>query len=435
MIDRYTLPEMGNLWSEENKIKVWLQVELAVIEAMHELKMITDNDLIKIKEGVRLNIDKMKEIERTTQHDVVAFIESISEGIGEEGRYIHLGMTSSDVLDTANAILMKESLKIIKEKVRRLMNVLEEKARETKDLVMIGRTHGVHAEPITMGLKFALWYAEMSRNMERLREATKRIAVGKISGAVGTYSNISPEIEMIACKKLGLEPALISTQIIQRDRYAEYVFILALIATTIEKIALEIRNLQRTETREVEEPFGKGQKGSSAMPHKRNPVKCEQLCGLARVARAYINVAMENQALWHERDISHSSTERIMLPDVSICVDYMLYSITQILSGLIIYPDNIEKNLKLLSGLTYSSGLLTELIRNGLSRKQAYSLVQELAMVGWDKKNFYEEVANDAIVKKYISPELLKKIFSHDYYVRHREYILDRVFKDKIRDE
>jgi adenylosuccinate lyase len=271
--------------------------------------------------------------------------------------------------------------------------------------------------------------------MERLREATKRIAVGKISGAVGTYSNISPEIEIIACKKLGLEPALISTQIIQRDRYAEYVFILALIATTIEKIALEIRNLQRTETREVEEPFGKGQKGSSAMPHKRNPVKCEQLCGLARVARAYINVAMENQALWHERDISHSSTERIMLPDVSICVDYMLYSITQILSGLIIYPDNIEKNLKLLSGLTYSSGLLTELIRNGLSRKQAYSLVQELAMVGWDKKNFYEEVANDAIVKKYISPELLKKIFSHDYYVRHREYILDRVFKDKIRDE
>lgn len=435
MIERYTLPEMGSLWSEENKMKMWLKVELAVVEAMQQLGMITEDEMQKIKEGVELNIERVKELEKISQHDVVAFIESISKGLGIEGRFIHLGMTSSDMLDTANALLMKESLRIIKDKILKLLDVLEEKAKENKDIVMVGRTHGIHAEPITLGLKFALWYAEMRRNLERLNEATKRIAVGKISGAVGTYSNIAPEIEIIVCKKLGLQAAPISTQIIQRDRYAEYVFLLALVATTVEKIALEIRNLQRTETREIEEPFAKGQKGSSAMPHKRNPVKCEQLCGLARVVRAYVNVALENQALWHERDISHSSAERIMLPDVSICVDYMLHLSTQILTGLYIYPENMKRSLMLLSGLIYSSGLLTELMKRGMRREEAYKLVQNLAMQGWEKRDFIQEVMSDPTFKKYISTEQLEQICSWNYYIRHRDYIFNRVFKEERGDD
>lgn len=435
MIERYTLPEMGSLWSEENKMRMWLKVELAVVEAMQQLGMITEDEMQKIKEGVELNIERMKELEKISQHDVVAFIESISKGLGIEGRFIHLGMTSSDMLDTANALLMKESLRIIKDKILKLLDVLKEKAKENKDIVMVGRTHGIHAEPITLGLKFALWYAEMRRNLERLNEATKRIAVGKISGAVGTYSNIAPEIEIIVCKKLGLQASPISTQIIQRDRYAEYVFLLALVATTVEKIALEIRNLQRTETREIEEPFVKGQKGSSAMPHKRNPVKCEQLCGLARVVRAYVNVALENQALWHERDISHSSAERIMLPDVSICVDYMLHLSTQILTGLYIYPENMKRSLMLLSGLIYSSGLLTELMKRGMRREEAYKLVQNLAMQGWEKRDFIQEVMSDPTFKKYIPTEQLEQICSWNYYIRHRDYIFNRVFKEERGDD
>lgn len=434
MIERYTLPEMGKLWSEENKLKTWLKVEIAVCEALQELNYIDEDTLSNIKEGLLLDIDKMKEIEKTTQHDIVAFIESITENMGKEANYIHLGMTSSDVLDTANALLMKESLEIIEQKIKILQDILKKKAYEYKDLIMVGRTHGIHAEPITLGLKFTLWYSEFKRNLERLKETYKRISVGKISGAVGTYSNLSPEIEIIVCKKLGLVPEEISTQIIQRDTYAEYIFLMALIASTVEKIATEIRNLQRTEARELEEPFSKGQKGSSAMPHKRNPVKCEQLCGLSRLVRSYVCIALENQNLWHERDISHSSAERIILPDASIVVDYMLHSLSFIIENINVYPENIKRNLNLLNGLIYSSGLLTELMKKGLKRKEAYKVVQDLAMKGWEEKNFLEAIRKDKGIKELLKEEEIERICDPNYYVRYRNYIYDKVFQEEKRN-
>ena len=428
MIERYTLPEMGALWSESNKLQMWLKVELTVCEAMQELNLISLDVLHKIKNGVNLNIDRMKAIEKKTHHDIIAFIESLSEGMGEESRFIHLGLTSSDILDTANALLMKQSLDMIKKDSEDLMIVLKEKAFLYKDTVMIGRTHGIHAEPVTLGLKFALWYSEFGRHLQRLQEAYRRIAVGKISGAVGTYSNMTPEIEIIVCRKLGLAPADISTQIIQRDTYAEYLFLLALIASTMEKVATEIRNLQKTEVRELEEPFAKGQKGSSAMPHKRNPVKCEQLCGLARLVRSYVLLGLENQALWHERDISHSSAERIALPDASITVDYMLHLLSDVVKSIMVYPEKMQSNLNLLSGLIFSSGLLTELMKSGMSRNDAYALIQELAMEGWEKKNFYEAVVHNEKIQKLISEQKIKEICQPEYYIRYRDYIFQRVF-------
>jgi adenylosuccinate lyase len=422
------LPEMGSLWSESNKLHAWLTVELAVCEAMQELNLISLEVLNKIKNGVSLNIDRMKAIEKKTHHDIIAFIETLSEGLGEESRFIHLGLTSSDILDTANALLMKRSLDLILKDIDDMKMVLKEKAFAYKDTVMIGRTHGIHAEPITLGLKFALWYSEFDRHIERIKESYSRIATGKISGAVGTYSNITPEIENIVCRKLGLNAADISTQIIQRDIYAEYMFLLALIASTIEKIATEIRNLQKTEVREVEEPFAKGQKGSSAMPHKRNPVKCEQLCGLARLVRSYVPLGLENQALWHERDISHSSAERIALPDSSIALDYMMHLLTDIVKNLLVFPDKMKSNLEILNGLIYSGGLLTELMRSGMKRNDAYALVQELAMAGWEGKNFYEAVIHNEKIKQYLPESKIKEVCQSGYYIRYRDYIFNQVF-------
>ncbi|HOB34965.1 MAG: adenylosuccinate lyase [Firmicutes bacterium] len=393
MLERYSRPEMARVWTLENKFRLWLEVEILACEAWARLGRIPAEAAEKIRAGARFSVQRILELEKSTRHDVIAFTRCVAESLGPESRYLHYGLTSSDVVDTAASCQLAEAVDIIDAGLAGLLEVLARQADKHRYTVMMGRTHGVHAEPVTLGLKFALWYQEFLRQRRRLAAARKEVAVGKLSGAVGSFANIPPEIEAYVCAKLGLEPAPVSSQVLQRDRHAALMTTLALIAASIEKVALEIRNLQRTETREVEEPFYPGQKGSSAMPHKRNPVGCEQLCGLARVVRANSLAALENVALWHERDISHSSAERVILPDSTILVDYMVHRLADILRDLHVYPEQMQKNIALSRGLTFSGSLLLALVDKGLTREEAYDLVQAAAMQVWQGGGSLRQVA------------------------------------------
>jgi adenylosuccinate lyase len=416
---------MKRVWSDENKFDKWLKVEIAVCEAWAELGVIPREAVPKIKRA-RLNLKRMEEILKETHHDIIAFLGSLAESVGDESRFIHLGLTSSDVIDTALSLQLIESAELLSQDIKELISVLAQKAIKYKYITMIGRTHGVHAEPITFGFKLALWVEEMRRNLQRLSEAKKTIAVGKISGAVGTYATLSPEVEEKACARLGLAPAPVSSQILQRDRHAQFVTTLAIIASSLEKFATEIRGLQRTETREVEEPFAPTQTGSSAMPHKRNPELCERICGLARLVRGYALTSMENIALWHERDISHSSTERIILPDSCLVVDYILPLFTSIMQGLQVYPQRMKRNIALTKGLIFSQRVMLTLINKGLSRQKAYELVQRNAMKAWKRnRSFLNLLKADPEVTAVLSPSELEQNFDEQYYLRY----IDDVFK------
>ncbi|QCQ22392.1 adenylosuccinate lyase [Desulfoglaeba alkanexedens] len=431
MIERYTRPEMGRIWTLENKYRKWLDVEVAVCEARAERGEIPPQAMQDIREKAAFNVCRIDAIEKETQHDVIAFLTNVAEHVGPASRFIHEGLTSSDVLDTANALLFVEAADLLLQDVDQLLAVLKRRAFEFKDTVTIGRSHGVHAEPMTFGMKFALWYAEMRRNRERLERARETMRVGKISGAVGTYANIDPDIEARVCRRLGLQPAPISTQVIQRDRYAEFFATLALIGCSIEKIAVEIRHLQRTEVREAEEYFAPGQKGSSAMPHKRNPIACENLSGLARILRTNALAAMENVTLWHERDISHSSVERVIGPDSTILCDTMLVRLTRVLDRLLVYPDRMRRNLELTGGLFYSQRVLLALTGKGLSREEAYRLVQRNAMKVWHEGgNLKERLQEDQEVMRCLSPEELAPLFDLGYHLKHVDTIFRKVFRD-----
>lgn len=429
MIDRYTLPEMGALWSEESKFQKWLEVELAVCEVHAEMGTIPREALEQIKSGAKFSVARINEIEKTTNHDVIAFTTNLAENIGEAARFVHYGLTSSDVVDTANALLLREACDLLLKKIETLLDVLKRRAFEFKNTPQIGRTHGIHAEPSSFGLTFALWYGEMRRNRERLRRARESVAVGKISGAVGTFALLDPAVEEKVCARLGLKPAPVSTQIIQRDRYAEYLCTLAIIASSLDKFALNIRHWQRTEVGEAQERFAVGQKGSSAMPHKRNPIISERICGLARVVRTNSLVGLENVALWHERDISHSSAERVVLPDSSIALDYILHKATSLIEGLVVYPERMLQNLQLTEGLVFSGQLLLALTQKGVSRETAYEWVQRNAMKVWDDhENFQELLQKDPDVKARLSAEEIDGVFKLDTYLRNVGTIFDRVF-------
>ncbi|MBI5756687.1 MAG: adenylosuccinate lyase [Nitrospirae bacterium] len=429
MIERYTLPKMKQVWEPENKFRKWLTIEILACEAMAEKGEIPKKAIAAIKERASIDIEHINKIELDVKHDVIAFLTSISEGIGEEAKYLHLGLTSSDILDTGLALQMIDAAGIILEDMNRLKEVLKEKAYAYKDTVMIGRSHGIHAEPVTLGLKMALWHEDTKRNIDRLIKAKEGISCGKISGAVGTFANVAPFVEEYVCRKLGLKPDPISTQIMQRDRHAEYMCTLSIIAGTIEKHATEIRHLQRTEVLEVEEPFTKGQKGSSAMPHKRNPVGCENLSGLARIVRSNCIAALENIPLWHERDISHSSVERVIIPDSAILIDYMLNRLINIIENMVVYPDNMMRNLNLTRGLIFSQRVLLELVRKGMDRDKAYRLVQKNAMRAWDSgEEFQRLLLEDKEVKTLLSDSDITSCFDIGYYLKHIDYIFNRVF-------
>jgi adenylosuccinate lyase len=429
MIERYTRKEMGRLWEPQNRFQKWLDVEIAACEAWAELGKIPKKSLAVIKEKADFDVKRIDEIEAVVKHDVIAFLTSVAEKVGPDSRYVHKGLTSSDIVDTAQCLLMKEAAGIIINDLKNLIAVLKEQAFRYKDTVCIGRSHGVHAEPMTFGLKFTLWYEEAKRNLERMEKAKKTVSIGKFSGAVGTFSNIPVAIEEKVCKKLGLRPEPIATQVVQRDRHAEYLWTLAIIAASIEKIVVEIRHLQRTEVLEAEEPFAKGQKGSSAMPHKRNPVGCENLTGLARVVRSNAMAAMENVALWHERDISHSSVERVIIPDSTILVDYMLNRLKGILSDLQVYPDRMKENLNRSYGLYNSQNVLIRLTEKGMTREDAYEIVQRNAMMSWKtKKQFKDLLLKDKAVRKYLSVSELNDIFDLRHYFNNVGYIFKRVF-------
>lgn len=430
MIPRYTRPEMGKIWTNENKYMSWLRVEIAACEAWAEIGEIPKAALQKIKERARFDVDRIDEIEETVKHDVIAFLTSVAENVGKESRFIHKGLTSSDVVDTSLSLLMKESADLIIADIGQMMEVLKRQAFKYKDTPCMGRSHGVHAEPMTFGLKFALWYEDMKRNRERMRRAKKAVSIGKLSGAVGTFSNIPPTVEEKVCKKLGLTPEPVATQVIQRDRHAEYMTCLALVAASIEKIAVEIRHLQRTEVLEVEEPFEAGQKGSSAMPHKRNPVGCENLSGLARVVRTNALASLEDIALWHERDISHSSVERVVIPDSSILVDYMLHRLTRILDGLQVYPERMKENVAKSFGLYNSQRVMLALTGKGLTREEAYAIVQKNAMRSWkERKDFKTLLVKDKEVRKYLAPKKIDDLFDLKQYFRNVNFIFKRVFE------
>lgn len=429
MIPRYTRPEMGRIWEEQNRYRQWLRVELAVVDAMAQLGQIPAAAAQEIAQKADFDADRIDEIERETKHDVIAFLTCVAEYVGESARYIHLGLTSSDILDTSLALLLKEAADILLDDLQALLKVLKRRAFEHRDTVMIGRSHGVHAEPITFGLKLALWYSDMERNRERLLRARENISVGKVSGAVGTYANVAPEVEKLACLRLGLEPASISTQIIQRDRHAEYFSTLAIIASSIEKIVLEIRHLQRTEVREAEEYFSEGQKGSSAMPHKRNPIGSENLCGLGRLVRANAAAAMENIPLWHERDISHSSVERVIAPDSTIVLDFMLHRLTNLLDRLIVYEERMRENLESTGGLFFSQRVLLALTEGGVDRDEAYRLTQRNAMAVWNEgSTFKNRLAADPEVMAHLHPDQLEELFDLSYYLKHVDTIFSQVF-------
>ncbi|MBA7504662.1 Adenylosuccinate lyase [subsurface metagenome] len=427
MIERYSRPQMKKVWSDGNKFNKWLGVEIAVCEAWAELGVIPREAVPKIKLA-RVNLKRMEEILKETHHDMTAFLGSVSESLGKESRFVHLGLTSSDVMDTALSLQLVEATEILNQDMKELISVLAGKAIEHKFTVMIGRTHGVHAEPISFGLKLALWVEEMRRNLQRLTEAKRAIAVGKISGAVGTFATLSPEVEEKACARLGLTPAPVSSQIVQRDRHAQFITTLAIISSSLEKFATEIRGLQRTEVREAEEPFEAGQTGSSAMPHKRNPELCERICGLARLVRGYALTSMENITLWHERDISHSSSERIILPDSCLIVDYCLDLFTSIMRGLQIYWRRMKQNIELTKGLIFSQRVMLALIDKGLSRQKAYELVQRNAMKAWKgNKNFLGLLKADTEVTAVLSQSELEPLFDEQYYLRYINEIFERL--------
>ena len=429
MISRYTRPRMGALWESKAKYDTWLEVELAVAEAMAEEGMVPWEDLAEIKAKADFSVQRIDELEAEVKHDVIAFLTNIEEHVGPSSRFLHLGMTSSDVLDTAGALIMVRAADILIEDVDLLLAALQRRAFEHKDTVMIGRSHGVHAEPITFGLKLAVFYAEMSRNRERLSRAREGIAFGKISGAVGTFANIPPVIEEKACQKLGLKPAPVSTQIIQRDRHAEYFTALAITAGTLEKLAVEIRHLQRTEVLEAEEPFSHKQKGSSAMPHKRNPILCENITGLARLVRSNTLAGLENMALWHERDISHSSVERVIGPDSTILLDFMLARMTGVIDRLVVYPERMKANLDRTGGLFFSQQVLLALTQKGLIRDKAYRLVQRTAMRGWEEhRDLRSLLLEDTEVGQYLDPDEVEEIFDLNYHLKHVNRIFNRVF-------
>lgn len=432
MIPRYSRAAMARIWSEENKFVSWLKVELAAMEALADAGFIPREAARKAKILAVIDVARIEAIERQTHHDVAAFVDQVASTLGEYGRYFHFGLTSSDVLDTALAVRLKESANLLLADIDELLAVLKEQAHRYRDLVMVGRTHGVHAEPITLGLKFALWYAEFQRQRTRLGRALEAVGVGKLSGAVGTFAHLPPSVEAGVCARLGLQPAPITTQVIQRDRHAEYLTTLALIAGSMEKVALEIRHLQRTEVREAEEFFAAEQKGSSAMPHKRNPVLSENLCGLARLVRSNALAALENMALWHERDISHSSAERIIFPDSNILVDFMLGRLTRLLKNLQVYPEQMQANLNLSRGLVFSQTLLLALVQKGLSRDEAYRLVQRHAMQVWERGgNFAQVVQADADIDKYLTQGELDRLFDLKHHLRHLEDLFRRVFGDE----
>lgn len=431
MIPRYTRPQMGSIWEQENRYRQWLKVELAVVEAMAQIGQIPDQAAQEILDKADFDVDRIDEIERETHHDVIAFLTCVSEHVGESARYIHLGLTSSDILDTSLALLLKQAADVLLDDLSGLLKVLKQRAQEHRDTVMMGRSHGIHAEPVTFGLKLALWHAEMARNEDRLRRARDTISVGKISGSVGTYANVDPRVEQLTCAQLGLKPAPISTQIIQRDRHAEYFSTLAIIASSIEKIATEIRHLQRTEVLEVEEYFAEGQKGSSSMPHKRNPIGSENLSGLARLVRANAVAAMENIALWHERDISHSSVERIIAPDSTILLDFMLHRLTNMLDRLVVYSDRMKANLDSSGGLFFSQRVLLALTESGLERDHAYRLIQRNAMAVWnDGGTFKDRLRADPEVMEHLSEDDLENLFDMGYYLKHVDTIFSQVFDE-----
>ncbi|MBA7479602.1 Adenylosuccinate lyase [subsurface metagenome] len=427
MIERYSRPQMKRVWSDESKFAKWLEVEIAVCEAWSELGVIPREAVPKIKLA-RVNLKRMDEILKETHHDMTAFLGAVSDSLGNESRFIHLGLTSSDVIDTALSLQLVEATEILNQDIKELISVLAQRAIEHKYTVMIGRTHGIHAEPTSFGLKLALWVEEMKRNRVRLAEAKRAIAVGKISGAVGTYATLSPQVEEKACARLKLAPAPISSQILQRDRHAQFITTLAIISSSLEKFATEIRGLQKTEIREVEEPFGVSQTGSSAMPHKRNPELCERICGLARLVRSYALTSMENIALWHERDISHSSTERITLPDSCLILDYSLALFTSIMRGLQIYPQRMKQNIKLTKGLVFSQRVMLALIDKGLGRQKAYELVQRNAMKAWKgNKSFLSLLKADPEVTAALPQGELEPLFDEQYYLRYVNEIFERL--------
>ncbi|HTG15828.1 MAG TPA: adenylosuccinate lyase [Blastocatellia bacterium] len=429
MIERYTRPEMGAIWTDENRFQKWLDVEIAVCEVHAAMGTIPRDAVDTIKKKASFSVERINEIERTTRHDVIAFTTALAESIGPESRFVHYGLTSSDVVDTANALLMRDAATLLLEDLDRLGKVIRRRALEHKDTAMIGRTHGVHAEPTTFGLVLALYYSENERNKERLQRAREVVSYGKISGAVGTFAHLDPEVEERVCAKLALKPAPISTQVIQRDRHAEFLSMLAIVASSLEKIALEVRHLQRTEVREAEEPFSTGQKGSSAMPHKRNPVTSEQICGLARVVRSNAQAAFENNALWHERDISHSSVERVILPDSCILVDYLVNKTEWLIDGLVVYPTRMRANLEALGGVTASGQLLLELTRKGVTREDAYAIVHPLAMRVWDEgANFRELVMKTRSITERLSREELDALFDASRQLRNVDKVFKRVF-------
>ena len=428
MIERYSRKEMSDIWSEKNQFQAWLDVELAACRAWSKIGKIPSEDVDKLYEKASFDIDRIKEIEKQTRHDVVAFTRSVSESLGDEKKWIHYGLTSTDVVDTANGYRLKQANELLQKGIDRFLNVLADKAREHKLTVMMGRTHGVHAEPTTFGLKCALWYAEMKRNAERFDKAARDVEFGKLSGAVGTFAHIPPEVERITCEELGLTPAPISTQTLQRDRHAHYLSTIALIGATMEKIAVEVRHLQRTELREAEEFFRKGQKGSSAMPHKRNPVSSENITGCARVLRGYMVSAFENVPLWHERDISHSSVERIILPDATILLDYMLSRFSGVIEKLMVYPENMKENMGKTHGLVFSQRLLLMLIEKGLSREKAYDTVQPLAMKAWEEKRAFKAlVESDPVINENLDNDEVNRAFDLAHHTRRVDEIFKRV--------
>ena len=427
MIERYSRDEMSSIWTDQNLYEAWLEVEILACEAWSELGYIPKEDVKKIRENAKVNVERAKEIEQETRHDVVAFTRQVSETLGDERKWVHYGLTSTDVVDTALSYVIKQANEILEKDLERFIDVLAAKAKKYQYTLMMGRTHGVHAEPTTFGVKMALWYTEMKRNLKRFKEVRKEIEVGKMSGAVGTFANIPPEIEAYVCEHLGIDTAAVSTQTLQRDRHAYYIATLALIATSMEKFAVEIRNLQKTETREVEEAFAKGQKGSSAMPHKRNPIGSENITGISRVIRGYITTAYENIPLWHERDISHSSAERIMLPDVTIALDYALNRFTNIVDRLTVYEDNMRNNIDKTYGLIFSQRVLLALINKGMVREEAYDKVQPKAMESWETKTpFRELIEQDSSITDVLSSEELDDCFDPKHHLNQVDTIFAR---------
>ncbi|HON61949.1 MAG TPA: adenylosuccinate lyase [Deltaproteobacteria bacterium] len=429
MIRRYSREAMQRIWSDENRYQKWLDVEIAACEGWASLGRIPEKSLENIRKKARFTVERIEEIEAVTRHDVIAFVSCVAEYVGEDARFIHMGMTSSDVLDTALALQLKESGELILTGIRDLMDVLKRRAFEFKHTPAMGRSHGIHAEPISFGLKFALWYAEMARNLKRMEDAVETVSYGKISGAVGTFANIPPEVEEYACRLLGLKPAPISTQIIQRDRHAQFFSTIAVVGSTLEKIATEIRHLQRTEVLEAMEPFGKGQKGSSAMPHKKNPILSENITGLARLLRGYCLSSLENVALWHERDISHSSVERVIAPDATIVLDFALARLAGVIGGLVVYPENMQRNIDLTRGLWHSQGVLLALVDRGIARDTAYQWVQRNALKVWENKgDFKSLLLGDEDIVRTLGADSIENLFDLSHHLRYVDHIFERVF-------